>query len=58
MDYLIDEIVVKLNPVVFGAGIPLFGATFSQTALELIDSKIVQQCCVAALSGQAIPWAA
>ncbi len=37
---LIDEVVVKLNPVVFGAGIPLFADGIQQTALELTDSKI------------------
>ena len=37
---LIDEIVVKLNPVVFGTGIPLFSETTKQTALELNSSKV------------------
>ncbi len=37
---LIDEVVVKLNPVVFGAGIPLFADSIQQTALELTESKV------------------
>ncbi len=37
---LVDEIVVKLNPVVFGAGIPLFSETAKQTALELKSNKV------------------
>ena len=37
---LIDEILLKLNPVVFGSGIPLFLGAIKQTDLELIDSKI------------------
>lgn len=36
---LIDRVIVKLNPVVFGAGIPLFGPHISQTALEFVKSK-------------------
>ena len=36
---LIDELVVKLNPVVFGTGIPLFSGTAKQAALELSSSK-------------------
>jgi len=37
---LIDEIILKLNPVVFGRGLPLFSETLKQGALELIDSKV------------------
>jgi dihydrofolate reductase len=37
---LIDEIVVKLNPVLFGTGIPLFSGTTKQTDLELYSSKV------------------
>lgn len=37
---LIDEIIVKLNPVVFGSGLPLFSGAIKQTALELIASKV------------------
>ncbi|MBN7799189.1 dihydrofolate reductase family protein [Parahaliea mediterranea] len=36
---LIDKIVIKLNPVVFGAGIPLFGSVPKHISLELIDQK-------------------
>jgi len=36
---LVDRVVVKLNPVVFGAGIPLFGKGTEQTALELKETK-------------------
>ncbi len=37
---LIDEIILKLNPVVFGSGISLFSETIKQSALELVDSKV------------------
>ena len=37
---LIDEIILKLNPVLLGSGIPLFSGVIQQTALELTDSKI------------------
>ena len=37
---LVDEIILKLNPVVFGTGLPLFSETLKQGALELIDSKV------------------
>lgn len=36
---LIDEIVLKVNPVLFGTGVPLFSKTIQQTRLELISSK-------------------
>jgi dihydrofolate reductase len=39
---LIDEIVVKLNPVLFGTGIPLFSGTTKQAALELSSSKVYE----------------
>lgn len=32
---LIDEVIIKLNPVIFGAGIPLFARPQSATALAL-----------------------
>ena len=37
---LIDEIILKLNPVSFGSGIPLFSGATKQSALELADSKV------------------
>jgi dihydrofolate reductase len=37
---LIDEIVLKLNPVVFGTGITLFSGAIKQTDLELAGSKV------------------
>lgn len=36
----IDEMIVKLNPVVIGAGIPLFARGIGPTNLELTDRKI------------------
>lgn len=36
---LIDKLIVKLNPVLFGSGIPLFSARIEPTALELTGSK-------------------
>lgn len=37
---LIDKLIVKLNPVLFGSGIPLFCAGIQQTDLELTGSKV------------------
>lgn len=36
---LIDELILKLNPSVFGSGIPLFGGSRSRANMTLIDSK-------------------
>ena len=36
----IDELIVKLNPVVLGSGIPLFTGLVEQTALELTGRKV------------------
>jgi dihydrofolate reductase len=36
---LVDRLIVKLNPVVFGTGIPLFGEGIEPTALTLTDSN-------------------
>jgi dihydrofolate reductase len=37
---LIDEIVLKMNPVVFGTGLSLFGGVIPETELELIDCRV------------------
>ena len=37
---LVDEIILKLNPVLFGSGIPLFSGAIKQTDLELIGSNV------------------
>jgi dihydrofolate reductase len=37
---LIDRLIIKLNPVVFGSGIPLLGAGIEPTTLALTDSKV------------------
>lgn len=37
---LIDELIVKSNPVVFGKGKSLFAGPLSTTALELVEHKV------------------
>jgi len=37
---LVDELVLKLNPVLFGSGIPLLSGAIKQSALELAGSKV------------------
>ena len=37
---LIDEIVLKVNPFLMGAGIPLFADVVKQTALELLKTTV------------------
>ncbi|MEM6793630.1 MAG: dihydrofolate reductase family protein, partial [Acidobacteriota bacterium] len=37
---LVDRMVVKLNPVVLGSGIPLFGSGVNATPLKLIETKV------------------
>ena len=39
----IDELVVKLYPVVAGAGVPLFAAPFTPTALALTSSQVLER---------------
>ena len=39
----IDEIVVKLYPVVVGAGTPVFTASFTPTALALTDTRVLER---------------
>ena len=39
-EHLIDEIILKVNPVLFGSGIPLFANKIGLTHLELTNSKI------------------
>lgn len=36
---LIDQLIIKLNPVVFGDGVPLFSGEIETTALELTKKK-------------------
>jgi dihydrofolate reductase len=36
----IDELILKVNPLLLGSGIPLFTGIFKQTGLELANSKI------------------
>lgn len=36
---LVDRVIVKLNPVVFGSGIPLFNEDAGHAALELKETK-------------------
>jgi dihydrofolate reductase len=37
---LIDEIILKVNPVLFGSGISLFSSAIQDSELELIDSQV------------------
>jgi dihydrofolate reductase len=37
---LIDQIVLKLNPVLFGGGIPLFGGSSKKVGLGLVESRV------------------
>ncbi len=42
----IDELVLKVSPILLGAGIPLFAGAVPQTSLDLIDSKIYSNGCM------------
>lgn len=37
---LIDEVILKVYPVTFGAGIPLFGSSQRSVGLSLIDARV------------------
>ena len=37
---MVDEIILKLNPVAFGSGIPLFSGAVKQIDMELTGSKV------------------
>ena len=39
---LVDEIIIKLNPVIAGGGIPMFATMEKPTRLELVDSKVYE----------------
>ncbi len=39
-NYLIDQLILKINPFLMGSGIPLFSGVIQQTILELSDRKI------------------
>ena len=39
---LVDEITIKLNPVIAGEGIPVFAKMDRPTALELVDTKVYE----------------
>ena len=36
----INEIILKVNPMLLGSGIPLFSGAVKQTDLQLADSKV------------------
>ncbi|HKG21516.1 MAG TPA: dihydrofolate reductase family protein [Blastocatellia bacterium] len=39
---LIDEVILKLNPVLFGSGLPIFSEASGQVGLELAGSKVYE----------------
>jgi dihydrofolate reductase len=43
---LVDELIIKLNPVLFGTGLPLFSTPIKQTALQLLESKTYENSVV------------
>ena len=46
---LVDRLIVKLNPVVFGSEIPLLGRRIEPIQLELTESKVYR-------SGHVLLW--
>lgn len=44
---LIDEVVLNVHPVLLGSGIPLFYEMKMQIDLELVDSKVLKNGCLA-----------
>jgi len=53
---LIDQLQLKVNPVLFGGGIPLFAGTIPQTPLRLTDTKVYAESGVVLLT-YAVPKA-
>lgn len=39
---MIDEIILKVSPVLFGSGIPLFSGSIKQTHLQFIDNTVYE----------------
>ena len=39
----IDELIVKLYPVVAGSGVPLFSGAFAPTALTLTATRVLER---------------
>lgn len=46
---LIDRLIIKLNPIVFGSGVPLFARGHDAASLELSDTKVFD-------SGHVVLW--
>jgi dihydrofolate reductase len=40
--YLVDQLILKINPFLMGSGIPLFSGAIQQSSLELTNSKIYE----------------
>lgn len=38
--HLIDRLILKINPIIFGAGIPLFGASTQAVTLHMEDTTV------------------
>lgn len=39
---LVDEVIIKLNPIIFGTGIPLLSRSLKPQPLELVRSRAYQ----------------